>query len=157
MIITRQQGRCRKARSQSTRLRHPPRRRVRQVHAALSTITCRAVQPCSVLTVAAAPSGLSVPPTSACVRLQCIRTSLLLATRTVFIAAAALHPQHSPAAGTVDVGVPQLSMHSIREMCGVDDVRNSPLTTTLFLSIKHRAGAQLQVTRTALSRRFQGA
>ncbi len=77
MIITRQQGRCRKARSQSTRLRHPPRRRLRQVHAALSTITCRAVQPCSVLTVAAAPSGLSAPPTLACVRLKCTGASLL--------------------------------------------------------------------------------
>ena len=90
-------------------------------------------------------------------RLQCIHTSLLLATRPVSIAAAALHPQHSRAAGTVDVGVPQLSMNSIREMCGVDDVRNSPLTTTPFLSIKHRAGAQLQVARAALSRRLQGA
>lgn len=26
---------------------------------------------------------------------------------------------------TVDVGAPQLSMHSIREMCAVDDVRHS--------------------------------
>lgn len=26
---------------------------------------------------------------------------------------------------TVDVGAPQLSMHSIREMCAVDDVKHS--------------------------------
>jgi aspartyl aminopeptidase len=36
-------------------------------------------------------------------------------------------------AGTVDVGVPQLSMHSIREMCGVDDVLNCKLLAQHFL------------------------
>ena len=37
-------------------------------------------------------------------------------------------------AGTVDVGVPQLSMHSIREMCGVDDVINCKLLAQHFLA-----------------------
>jgi hypothetical protein len=37
-------------------------------------------------------------------------------------------------AGTVDVGVPQLSMHSIREMCGVDDVLNCKLLAHHFLA-----------------------
>jgi aspartyl aminopeptidase len=45
---------------------------------------------------------------------------------------------HSPTcitpAGTVDVGVPQLSMHSIREMCGVDDVLNCKLLAQHFLA-----------------------
>jgi aspartyl aminopeptidase len=34
---------------------------------------------------------------------------------------------------TVDVGNPQLSMHSIREMCGVDDVLNCKLLAQHFL------------------------
>lgn len=33
---------------------------------------------------------------------------------------------------TVDVGVPQLSMHSIREMCGVEDVNNAAQLLTAF-------------------------
>ena len=34
---------------------------------------------------------------------------------------------------TVDVGIPQLSMHSIREMCGTVDVSNATSLFTEFL------------------------
>jgi aspartyl aminopeptidase len=40
---------------------------------------------------------------------------------------------------TVDVGVPQLSMHSIREMCGVVDVSNAVSLFTSFLDPSFRA------------------
>ena len=32
---------------------------------------------------------------------------------------------------TIDIGIPQLSMHSVREMCGVDDLEH---TVKLFVS-----------------------
>ena len=39
---------------------------------------------------------------------------------------------------TVDVGIPQLSMHSIREMCGTADLR---LATDLFTHFFHEFSA----------------
>lgn len=39
---------------------------------------------------------------------------------------------------TVDVGAPQLSMHSIREMCAVDDVKTSyELFKAFFQEFSH--------------------
>jgi aspartyl aminopeptidase len=155
MIITRQQGGSRKARPESARLRHPPRRRVRQVSAALSIISC----PSAVLHGDCRCSTIGpICSTNLGMRAFAMH-SHITAVRHAHChhRGGCSSPPTLAAAGTVDVGVPQLSMHSIREMCGVDDVRNSPLRTTLFLSIEHRAGAQLQVTRAALSRRFQGA
>ena len=35
---------------------------------------------------------------------------------------------------TVDVGVPQLSMHSVREMCGAEDVGHSITLLSTFFS-----------------------
>ncbi|XP_047311542.1 probable aspartyl aminopeptidase [Impatiens glandulifera] len=47
---------------------------------------------------------------------------------------------------TVDVGAPQLSMHSIREMCGVDDVKHSyELFKAFFLDIFNRDAVAVDV------------
>lgn len=46
---------------------------------------------------------------------------------------------------TVDVGAPQLSMHSIREMCGVDDVGHSYNHFKAFFEDFSALDAQLAV------------
>jgi len=46
---------------------------------------------------------------------------------------------------TVDVGAPQLSMHSIREMCGVDDVGHSYSHFKAFFEDFSALDAQLAV------------
>ena len=46
---------------------------------------------------------------------------------------------------TVDVGAPQLSMHSIREMCGVDDVGYSYSHFKAFFEEFSILNAQLDV------------
>ena len=46
---------------------------------------------------------------------------------------------------TVDVGVPQLSMHSIREMCGVDDIHHSYLHFKAFFELFNEIDRSLVV------------
>jgi aspartyl aminopeptidase len=46
---------------------------------------------------------------------------------------------------TVDVGAPQLSMHSIREMCATEDVKNSVELFTAFLRDFAAVDAKLRV------------
>lgn len=38
---------------------------------------------------------------------------------------------------TIDIGCPQLSMHSIREMCGTDDVTHAINLLKVFASVLH--------------------
>ena len=73
-------------------------------------------------------------------RLQHHRSHLLHQPRHAYAPPVSHCPASSPpihvtlSAGTVDVGVPQLSMHSIREMCGVDDVLNCKLLAQHLLA-----------------------
>ena len=46
---------------------------------------------------------------------------------------------------TVDVGVPQLSMHSIREMCGVADVHSAFVLLTAFYKTFHALDQKIAI------------
>ena len=46
---------------------------------------------------------------------------------------------------TIDVGAPQLSMHSVREMCGVDDLFHYVRLFKAFFENFHKVDAQVRV------------
>mmetsp|Transcript_6374 Transcript_6374/g.15663 ORF Transcript_6374/g.15663 Transcript_6374/m.15663 type:complete len:132 (+) Transcript_6374:1-396(+) len=46
---------------------------------------------------------------------------------------------------TIDIGIPQLSMHSVREMCGIDDVSSCRQLTAGFFNLYREIDDSLQV------------